>query len=453
MKKTAYFLLFLALFLTNVSAVQATKISNPLEEPIQNSVETIKPGILPNNPFYFLKTLGENIQTFFTFGDSAKAQRYFKLAEERLAEAKALVESGDVKKAKEIIKNSAKYFERAWDKINILVEAGKESADTLETITDIVSTHRQTLTGLTQGGTEQSKEMLRALVDNDREKLRELLEQDTSQNEKIELIKKFREKERTTVEKIRNLNLEIHKNPLPLTDTTTPKYESLPQHTIKEYNKKDAAVLEHNPLQDDWVDKTYDNRDALLLTDTTSPGVIDRPKNAIKVEDEKEESLFDKIKVFFGKEDDNMPVTHIEKAPFPEKESDSPATALNPDILRNDDPVASLAPQTGSGGKPGMNEDGTTQVARPQGASSGCNTKLYQCKIECGENIINNCNKYSAPKLYDLINCRGDCVKYVIFYGCSMEAGCDEPCWDDYEAACSPQTYQTCINNCEETFN
>jgi hypothetical protein len=53
------------------------------------------PGILPNSPFYFVKSFFEGVGTFFTFGDRARAERYLELAELRLSEAKALAEQGD----------------------------------------------------------------------------------------------------------------------------------------------------------------------------------------------------------------------------------------------------------------------------------------------------------------------------------------------------------------------
>jgi hypothetical protein len=51
-------------------------------------------GLTPASPFYFLERFSEGIGTFFTFGDVNKAERYAKLAAERVAEAKAVVDKG-----------------------------------------------------------------------------------------------------------------------------------------------------------------------------------------------------------------------------------------------------------------------------------------------------------------------------------------------------------------------
>ena len=50
------------------------------------------PGILPDDPFYFLKEARENIQLMFTFDLEQRARLHLDLAKTRLAEAKVLAE-------------------------------------------------------------------------------------------------------------------------------------------------------------------------------------------------------------------------------------------------------------------------------------------------------------------------------------------------------------------------
>ncbi|MEX2586769.1 MAG: DUF5667 domain-containing protein [Actinomycetota bacterium] len=58
------------------------------------------PGMLPSNGFSsFLERAAEAVGTFFTFGGDDKADRYFSLAEERLAEAQALVDEDNIDRA------------------------------------------------------------------------------------------------------------------------------------------------------------------------------------------------------------------------------------------------------------------------------------------------------------------------------------------------------------------
>ena len=49
------------------------------------------PGITPDSPFYFLDRWGKSISMFFTFSAEAKTKRALRYAEERLAEAQAMV--------------------------------------------------------------------------------------------------------------------------------------------------------------------------------------------------------------------------------------------------------------------------------------------------------------------------------------------------------------------------
>lgn len=55
------------------------------------------PGLTPDSPFYFLDTWGKNIGMFLTFGNEAKARKALQYAEERLAEARAMVAKNKVR--------------------------------------------------------------------------------------------------------------------------------------------------------------------------------------------------------------------------------------------------------------------------------------------------------------------------------------------------------------------
>jgi hypothetical protein len=68
----------------------------------QAEEELPSPGITPDSPFYFLKTFVEDVGTFFTFGDAAKAERYAKLAQKRIAEVKAMADKVNQRKPKRL---------------------------------------------------------------------------------------------------------------------------------------------------------------------------------------------------------------------------------------------------------------------------------------------------------------------------------------------------------------
>lgn len=81
----------------------------------QQDIQLPNPGITPDSPFYFLDTLAERISLVFARGAEAKARKALVVAEEKLAEAKAMAYKGK-DKATEIAAN--RYGE------NISVAAG-----------------------------------------------------------------------------------------------------------------------------------------------------------------------------------------------------------------------------------------------------------------------------------------------------------------------------------------
>lgn len=95
-----------------------------LDEDIQpEDLEVREPRLLPDSPFYFLKNWARAIQSFFTFNPVAKAELKLKFTNEKLMEAKKLVE---LKKNPEIIKKGIENYQREVDKIKEQSEKIKE---------------------------------------------------------------------------------------------------------------------------------------------------------------------------------------------------------------------------------------------------------------------------------------------------------------------------------------
>lgn len=99
------------------------------------------PGLLPDSPFYFIKTITRGISGWFIFGDEANLRRHLALAEEKLAEAHALADKGRYElmaRAAEAYKRlSAKAEERLEklgadkNKKEVFEKARKDLSDTL----------------------------------------------------------------------------------------------------------------------------------------------------------------------------------------------------------------------------------------------------------------------------------------------------------------------------------
>ncbi|NNU82311.1 hypothetical protein ETC05_00215 [Geobacillus sp. BMUD] len=88
------------------------------------------PVLLPGDFFYFVKTMMEKIELALTFDDAEKAKRLAEFAEERLAEAKALLERGDVEQAKEVLANALKQQDQAWNVYEKTKQADEPSEET-----------------------------------------------------------------------------------------------------------------------------------------------------------------------------------------------------------------------------------------------------------------------------------------------------------------------------------
>jgi len=102
--------------------------------------------ILPNNPFYFFKDLGRNIQDFLTLNPSDKAQLRLKIADEKLAEVEKLAEEDpDNPNYEKYLKGYEKAVEKFEQKANILNENSSKKEEILDKITSKILDHEQRL--------------------------------------------------------------------------------------------------------------------------------------------------------------------------------------------------------------------------------------------------------------------------------------------------------------------
>jgi|GEM_PF-3465424 len=104
MNKKIFIILLAASFLF-FSAVQA------------QASEIYNPRLLPDSPFYFLKSWTESIGTFFTFRTESKVKRFLKLSERRLIEAIALDEKGKTELVEKTLQKYQNNFELAMENI------------------------------------------------------------------------------------------------------------------------------------------------------------------------------------------------------------------------------------------------------------------------------------------------------------------------------------------------
>ena len=127
---------------------------------LAQETELPNPGLTPDSPFYFLERISEGIGTFFTFGDLNKAERYAKLASERVAEAQAVVEKGKPEAAGKALTRYEDQLSKALAK----AETAKAKGQNIERITEIVATatskHLTVLEGVLEKVPEAAKEAI-----------------------------------------------------------------------------------------------------------------------------------------------------------------------------------------------------------------------------------------------------------------------------------------------------
>ena len=151
-----------------------------------------EPGLLPDNPFYFLKNWTEGIETFFTFGDVAKAERFLNLSEKRLAEADALVAKGKPGVAEGTIGRYQEHLDRVLSKAEEAKTKGLDADEVLAKVAEATLKHQAVLAGVyekvpaqtrsaiqqaMQAGMRGHEEALKAVSGQKREEVMEQAEQ------------------------------------------------------------------------------------------------------------------------------------------------------------------------------------------------------------------------------------------------------------------------------------
>ena len=76
------------------------------------------PGITPDNFFYPSDIFFDNIGVALTFGEEAKINKQFEIAEERLAEAQAMIQANKTEEAGEALENHNALMEQVRSRIN-----------------------------------------------------------------------------------------------------------------------------------------------------------------------------------------------------------------------------------------------------------------------------------------------------------------------------------------------
>ena len=125
-------------------------------------------GILPGDFFYFLDIFSEKLDMLFTFGNTAKAEKYLSIADERLAEARELAREGKSAKAEKTTEKYQEQLEKALKEVKKAErEDKKEDVDeVLSVIAESTMKHQAVLADVYDKVSEDAKDNIEKAMEN-----------------------------------------------------------------------------------------------------------------------------------------------------------------------------------------------------------------------------------------------------------------------------------------------
>jgi hypothetical protein len=137
MGKPFLFTLVLIVLICGFFVVRANAEQFSSQQYLEDEVKIIEPGLLPNSFWYWSDRFAEETKYLFTFSKEKKADFLIEIAEERLAEMKALSEKGITSYVDRLLTKHEHHIKKAEELYNELLEDGKikaeEYQDQLET--------------------------------------------------------------------------------------------------------------------------------------------------------------------------------------------------------------------------------------------------------------------------------------------------------------------------------
>lgn len=150
----------------------ANTVVTNINADVNNGVEA---GILPDSPFYFLKSLWEKVRETFTLRSEAKLQYMEKLGEKRAVEAEKMIEKGNPEKAQKVMD---KYNQRLEKMKNFIDKKGEKLDKKLESAEQRIKNrfeHRnQILQKVMDKAPDKAKAGLQRALDNSKNQLQKL---------------------------------------------------------------------------------------------------------------------------------------------------------------------------------------------------------------------------------------------------------------------------------------
>lgn len=155
MKKTVFSLIIVSLVLAGSIAVFAQTGQAPQADP----------GVTPDSKLYGLDLAFERLRDLFAFSDVGKVKVALAHAEERLAEAKAMVDKKKADLAGKAAERAADKLSKALDRVESAKAKGKDVTDTARRVEEATSRHITVLQGVLEKVPEQAKDAIQRAID------------------------------------------------------------------------------------------------------------------------------------------------------------------------------------------------------------------------------------------------------------------------------------------------
>lgn len=123
----------------------------------------VDPGMTPDNFFYFIDGWGESIDLLFTFNKESKVEKELLIAEEKLAEARAMAEKDNEKALEKAQAKYEKIMERTTKRAKEMAK-GKENA--LMKIEEAIMRHQTKMNEVLSKVPDQAKESIQKAIEN-----------------------------------------------------------------------------------------------------------------------------------------------------------------------------------------------------------------------------------------------------------------------------------------------
>jgi len=129
--------------------------------------EVTDPGILPDSPFYFMKTWGRAVRSFFAFNNQERAELALRFASEDALAINALCEKGECELAEKNCERFQEQFQRAIRWMERAREKGEDVEGLVEKLKEHQLRQQQVLAGVLERVPEQAREgILNAMVNS-----------------------------------------------------------------------------------------------------------------------------------------------------------------------------------------------------------------------------------------------------------------------------------------------